>query len=370
MAATYPEAPTGRSCGAAGPPERGPRSVHSRPRRTCLHSRGGRRLPVGVGERHREPMSRRTPHRMTARSPEDLFALAPIALGFHPEESLVMLTFGRTAFHARIDLPEGPEDRELVRDALLGPAVRHGVERVAFLVFSQRRSDPVLVRLLVTAFLERGIEVIDVLRSNGRRWFAAATGERGAGRAHDVRTHPFLAESVLRGVVTLPSRAALAEALAPDVEAVAAVARTLADLPPAVATAGVAQEVAWVVEAVSSRRALTDDEAGRLLRDLRDPRLRDAAWVLITRADADEHLAFLSDLVRRAPAGWVAPAAALAGFAAWLGGQGAWAWCAAERSLADDPGYGLARDLCLLLAQAVPPSRWEEVARCAVHDHA
>ena len=118
MAATYPEAPTGRSCGAAGPPERGPRSVHSRPRRTCLHSRGGRRLPVGVGERHREPMSRRTPHRMTARSPEDLFALAPIALGFHPEESLVMLTFGRTAFHARIDLPEGPEDRELVRSMI------------------------------------------------------------------------------------------------------------------------------------------------------------------------------------------------------------------------------------------------------------
>lgn len=307
---------------------------------------------------------------MTARTPEDLFALAPIALGFHPEESLVMLTFGRTAFHARIDLPGCPADRELVCEALLLPAVRHQVERAVFLVYSQDRADPELIRLLVGAFRDSGIGIIDVLRTDGRRWFAAATGERGAGVPYDISNHRFLAESVLRGAVTLSSRSALAEALAPDAEAVAGVARRLADLAPAVATAQLAGEDAWVVEVMSSRRALTDADAGRLLRDLRDPRLRDSAWVLMTRDNADRHLEFLTGLVRRAPEGWVAPAAALAGFAAWLGGQGAWAWCAAERSLADDPGYRLAQDLFRLLAHAVPPSRWDEASRGVVQDQA
>ena len=48
-----------------------------------------------------------------ARSPEDLIALVPFVLGFHPSESVVLLTFGAPggSFHARVDLPDGPDDR-------------------------------------------------------------------------------------------------------------------------------------------------------------------------------------------------------------------------------------------------------------------
>ncbi len=76
------------------------------------------------------------PTTFTARSPEDLLALAPLVLGFQPEESLVMLTFGDHAFHARIDLPASRAEDHAVVGALLGPVLEHDLRRVVLLVFS------------------------------------------------------------------------------------------------------------------------------------------------------------------------------------------------------------------------------------------
>ena len=44
---------------------------------------------------------------LRAKNPEDLLAMVPQVLGFHPEESLVLLTLGEATdrFHARVDLP-------------------------------------------------------------------------------------------------------------------------------------------------------------------------------------------------------------------------------------------------------------------------
>ncbi len=44
------------------------------------------------------------------------------------------------------------------------------------------------------------------------------------------------------------------------------------------------------------------------------------------------------------------------GFAAWLSGEGALAWCAVERCLEGDPGDALAHNVAALLQNAVPPS--------------
>ena len=60
------------------------------------------------------------------------------------------------------------------------------------------------------------------------------------------------------------------------------------------------------------------------------------------------------DVVRRAPADLRAAPAALLGFAAWLSGDGALAWCAVECALEAEPDYSLAG----LLTQ-----RWPEPCR-------
>ena len=62
----------------------------------------------------------------------------------------------------------------------------------------------------------------------------------------------------------------------------------------------------------------------------------------MTHANARDHVDLWRDVVRRAPAELRAAPAALLGFAAWLSGHGALAWCAVELAQESDPDYGLA----------------------------
>jgi Domain of unknown function (DUF4192) len=301
---------------------------------------------------------------LTLRSPEDLLAAAPVVLGFVPTDSAVMFTFDAVScFHARVDLPAIGDEVDQVVEALLAPCVRHDVGRVLFLLYADDRvrADRV-ARRLVRAFRAAGIDVVDVVRADGRRWFPLLRGRRSApssGVPYDVSAHQFAAESVLRGRVTHASRADLEATVTSDPAAVARVAAT------APGPAALRPEPGWLPATVARHvvaGSVPDDaEAACLLAGILEVRVRDAALGLVRRDTAEAHARLWSDLVRRAPAGLVAPAAAVLGFAAWMSGNGALAWCAVDRCLAADPEYRLARHLAEALTQAVPPSMWEEV---------
>lgn len=298
---------------------------------------------------------------LTARTPEDLIALAPVVLGFQPEESLVMLTFGDGAFHARIDLPGSPDEVAGVVEAVVAPLVAHGLRRAVFLVFSTSPSQMSLVSTLLSVCADHGVDVVDVLRADGRRWFRLHHRGTGPGVAYDVSHHPFHARSVVEGQVTWSSRRALAASLTPQADRVAAVRVLVEGLPAVVPRSQIAAERAWLVALLSAADEgdLPSDEAcARLLRDLADGRLWEEALCWLTRQRADSQRALWTSVLRRAPDDWVAAAAVLLGFAGWLGGQGALAWCAVDRCLAEAPEDRRARVLADLLLRAVPPSRW------------
>jgi hypothetical protein len=301
---------------------------------------------------------------LNLRSPEDLIAAAPVVLGFVPADSAVMFTFdGPTCFHARVDLPQDDAEVDACVETLLAPCLQHGVGRVLFLLFTD---DPGpadrVTRRLVPAFRAAGIGVIDVLRADGRRWYPLLA-PRGpvppSGVPYDVSAHPFLTASVLHGRVTHRSRADLEATLAPDPAAVARVAAVAPDasLP--------SPDASWLLETVvrhvDAGSAPDDDVTAALLSCLDDVEARDAALRLLRRPVAEGHARFWGDVVRRAPEDYVAPAAALLGFAAWVWGHGALAWCAVDRCLVADPGYRIAHLLARILTHAVPPSIWEEV---------
>ena len=299
---------------------------------------------------------------LTLRSPEDLLAAAPVVLGFVPTDSVVMFTFGAAScFHARVDLPGPGDDVAGCIDALLDPCLRHGVGRVLFLLYSEHpRPVDRMARQLIRSFRDAGIEVIDALRADGRRWFPLLRSRRSApasGVPYDVSTHPFAAESVFNGRVTHGSRADLEATVAADPRAVArlqALERSSAPAWPGWLPAAVAGHVA-------AGSVPDDDEALSLLAGLDDIGARDATLGLLRRDNAEAHVDLWADLLRRAPDDLVAPAATLLGFAAWLSGNGALAWCALDRCFAADPGYRLAQHLSNALTRAVPPSLWEEV---------
>ncbi len=306
---------------------------------------------------------------LTARRPEDLVAAVPVVLGFRPRDSLVMLTFDAPrCFHARIDLPphaELPSSVGGMVDALLEPAVTQRVGRVVFVFYTDDASLAArAAQPLHRAFAAQRIGVVDVLRAHEGRWWRVPCrpgGTESEPFAYDEGSHPFAAQAVFEGRVTLDSRDALRETLAP----VAVDQRRLADLQGRLPDPGPA-EVGWVRELLARCAAggaePDDDEAARVLRAVVRVDVRDAALFAVSQSTVEAHLRLWSELLRRAPEPQVAEAAVVTAFCAWQAGHGALAWCALDRCREADPDHPLAACLAECLSRAVPPSAWEDVA--------
>ncbi|MBA3780912.1 MAG: DUF4192 domain-containing protein [Nocardioides sp.] len=298
--------------------------------------------------------------KLTARCPDDLLAFVPVALGFVPEQSIAMLTFGPgPGFHARVDLPTDPADTDLVVEALVEPCLRHDVDRVVLVLYAD---GPGAVRevadRLESGFAREGIVVFEMMCADGQRWFPMQSGrppDLYDGVPYDVSIHPFAAEAVVAGLVTHASRGDLAATLAPDPAAVAGVKAALGDIVPA--------QGSWVRRLTRrhARDGTVPDTAdlARLLVSITDPVVREAAWCAISRAESRSHAVLWTAVLRAAPPGLVVGPAAVLAFACWLAGHGALAWCAVDRALTADCDCSLAETVSGLLVAAVSPAQWQ-----------
>ncbi len=102
-----------------------------------------------------------------AKNPVDLAVAAPVLIGFHPENSVVMVWIagGGNQLHARLDLPPmGFFDQAV--EALLGPALRNHVSVVAFVFFTPiiRGLPARFSKQLYRSFMDAGIEVLETIR--------------------------------------------------------------------------------------------------------------------------------------------------------------------------------------------------------------
>lgn len=315
-------------------------------------------------------MTTTAPTTFTARRPEDLLAVVPAVLGFHPEESLVMLTFGgRRSFHARVDLPDDPEHLDPTVMTLLEPALRHRPRTVAFIAYSTDAVRAAASALLASdVFVAHDFGVAAPLRSDGRSWFRVSADEHpedAEPHPYDVRAHAFTAQRVLDGRVTLASRAALVDSLAADP---AVITRVNGHLERALAAAldggdppGVAALIRVVDRCVAAGECPSAEEVADLALGCRDVLVRDALFDTVTAETAEAHVDFWRSVVRRTPDLFVAAPAAVLAFCAWLSGHGALAWCAVDRALASDSDHPLATLVGELLEAAVPPSAWSVV---------
>ena len=304
-----------------------------------------------------------TPRQLTATCPEDLLAFVPIAIGFAPTTSVVLLGIeGTRPFHARIDLPDDDSDVEDLVEALLTPARRHGLSKVVLVVYDDDTAiaDEVAWSL-VESFTAAGIEVFEVLRVHDDHYYAVLPGRSPVayrGIPFEVGHHPFTAESVFGGRVTHPSREALAATLTFDPVAAQEVVARLDDTVP-VPTTGLRSVI--TAHAAASSPTPPDVVAGLVLA-LAMPEGRDEAWCWLTRGCARDHVEFWSDVVRRTPDELVAGPASVLAFAAWLAGDGALAWCAVDRARNAEPQHSLAGLVADMLTSATSPELWDAVA--------
>ncbi len=314
-------------------------------------------------------------------SPSDLLALIPGFFGFHPEDSVVMITTGGSPqpCHARVDLPTDPVEIEEVAAYLADVAARHRVRAVAAVVYTD---DAALAEAVAQELSNRmralGGELLCAVRADGRHWFVLGCNGGSLGTPYDVSTHPFMAQAVVDGTVVLGSRRELAASLVGDPGERAEVAGCVGEatsrliglldgpLGQPAARHHLVTEGRWVRHRI--RRHLEDgqrldppDVARLLVLMHLSVEVRDVAWAEMDRASARGHVDLWRDVVRRAPSELTAPPAGLLGFAAWLSGHGALAWCAVERAQEAEPDYGLAALLTHALSAAVPPSVWRPI---------
>jgi hypothetical protein len=314
------------------------------------------------------------PSAFVARTPTDLVAVVPAVLGFHPQDSVVLLTFGPPdgAFHARVDLPLAAAEQAAVADVLVEAVLSNRVQRAAVLLYT----DDVEVALsqaqeLVGRLLDLDVDVIEVLRVDDGCWHVLPE-DGSPGTAYELETHPFTAQRVFEGHVVHRDREDLADTLVgtdeDDAVEVALAATRFADL--MAGSAGSARdflgtEAKWLQRRVRSRvedrRPLDPRDAGRLLVLVSLVPTRAVAWAEIERETSAMHVDLWRELVRRSPRHLLPGAAALLAFAAWQHGDGALSWCAIDRCLEVDPDHALAHQVADMLTRAVPPTTWRGI---------
>ncbi|GAA3578854.1 hypothetical protein GCM10022197_40370 [Microlunatus spumicola] len=319
------------------------------------------------------------PVRLTARRPADLLAAVPFLLGFHPEESLValLLQAGRVLLTARYDLGDHAEAG--VAD-LVEQHAPSGVVLVAYCADAVRGRAALQeeVDRLDRSALDAGVELVDVLLVDGRRWWSLACTSGccpSEGSPYEPGEHPLSAEAVWAGLVARPDRAAVVATVAgpaeedwPDLRrrvrriAAGLDRRTRTDRQDALGRAVVAALPR--LDAADGARAAGpgDDACLELALLVRDTLVRDVACALVTREDARRHLALWQEVLARTPPELAAAPLCLVGVSAWAGGNGTLLNACCERLGELDPTYPMGRLLTDVSRRALPPAWWDALA--------
>ncbi len=351
---------------------------------------------------------------ISARSAGELAVLIPHVLGYHPDESLVLvgLRAGRVVVAARVDLP--PDDvladprRRGVVHAELRSAVASLVddcdEGLVLGFESHPGQSATLERLTCSLAAEAGLRLAFAVRVCRGRWGSWVGAEQiGGGAVPALHEVPGVADFIYRGSAPMRSRAAIGEFLLGQDGDVGPVRQALARLrrrPPWVrrrchgsaivadgdvpqapdgrledacaAWRGVlhgpvgAQAAADALYALEGDLALRDEIYGWLAPDLAvDPqavpqRLRGRVAAALGQRRDYGHGALadaLMALTRRCPTPDRAPVLVALALCAWTDGDGTLARVALDHALTLEPEHRLAKLLRLALESHLRPGR-------------
>jgi hypothetical protein len=317
------------------------------------------------------------------RDTAELIAMVPALMGFHPRESLILITTGgpsgrRVGLTLRADLPP-PALRGLLVADVVGSVLVDGPAGVAVIVLAAPGSGTgpphaELVDDLVEALAEVDVEAHTVVWAAGTAAGApwACYGPcHCSGRLPDPASTVYAAAVVAEGQVIHADRAEMERVVAPvDPERIRRreallVARHDAALQGPDPVAGTADGLAAVDAAIAAVAAgeldLDDDTAGELAVALSDPRVRDAALLRNVGSSAAAAERLWALLCRELPDPESAEPAALLAASALLRGHGALANIALDRAERAWPGHRLTRLLRQAAAAGVRPTefrRW------------
>lgn len=335
-------------------------------------------------------------------TPDDVLAAVPYLLGFHPQQSLVVLGLAgprnRLGVTMRMDL-DGMAAGEMAQ-RVVRALQEDGDTQAILLVYDPpgptsgtpssglRPGEDVLTT--VRAGLRRAdIRLREALRVADGRWWsylcddvACCPPDGSPIRTPDMPDGPSLvaATAVGAGMGALPDRAALAQALEPpapwtheatrqalDRIGAELAGRSLAD-PGALATELLAQIEALIGRFADRPATLSDDDVARVALGLHLLTVRDTVITWSTRDDGRALQELLIEVVRRTGAPEHVPAATVLAWCAYLHGRGALASVALELVGRSEPDYSLACLVDSMLQHGIHPDRLREVTLATAED--
>ena len=154
-----------------------------------------------------------------ASDPNDILAVIPYLLGFHPQDSMILVAVRgrRVIVTARMDLTETTSLTAMV-EHFRYITERHDVEAIVLVAYTDQAQ--LGKAALDVAVEELGhVEVIDALLADGVRWWSQLCSRPQCcpveGTPYDVASTEIAARAVMAGMPALASRAELADRAAP-----------------------------------------------------------------------------------------------------------------------------------------------------------
>ena len=291
-------------------------------------------------------------------TPHDLLAAVPFLIGYHPENSLVLIALrdDQLGLAMRVDYPQEVDLDQI--DTLASHLVREGADGaliVAYLPEQTLDSEPVLAPLRDALSL-RTIAIRESIQVQNSRWRSTICIDPGCCPPEGLPLAP-ICEARLAAEQVLSGRPLPYESNAAFMESIS-FAKTPDQLTMALGKlhtinyekAGVhdlQQAGAWAVDRLLSGFAhdgfIRDyDLLALVLVRLDDLTIRDYAMGLITPDNIDSTWALWRAVLKIAPRGFIAPVATLFSAICYEKGDGALATRALDRAFADDLRYPLA----------------------------
>jgi hypothetical protein len=318
----------------------------------------------------------------TLTSPHDLLAAIPFLIGYHPENSLVLVALkdDNVGMAMRVDMPTdiAPESYDLLASHFQREAADAAL--IVAYVDSQTDPEPVLINTSA-ALLRAGISIKESLIVSDGRYRSMLCHDSECcpplgspipdidssriAAEHVIAGHPMPFANVsglVQSIAALPS--AMEESWQSEVRTfwIESDSENLLDLQRDGATA----VIDLAGEYAQGRGAEDRELVARVIGRISDIQVRDYALGSHNEETADAYWQMWRELLLIAPRGFVAPIASIFAALAYERGEGALAHKALDRALADDERYSLALLLRRVFTAGWPPQSFSAM-RAQLH---
>ena len=314
----------------------------------------------------------------TVKTPHDLLAAVPFLIGYHPTDSLVLISVKSDSLEMamRIDFPKNPPEGSY--QLLASHLKRDNSEGALIVAYEPADSlaGPEVLHNVADAVASLDIPIRELMLVRNNHWRSLLCNDDKCCPPEGNQIEEFVnsriaAEQVASGKV-LPfsdseglTHSISATILAKDINWNAQVvgfrvdpdANNLNEL-----QRDGAESILLLADFYSQNGFCKDyDLMARVLGRLSDIQVRDFALGCHTDQTINSYWAMWRDLLRIAPPKFVAPVASVFASIAYENGEGALAHRALDRAIEDDPEYSLARLLRRVFSSGWPPSGFAQL---------